>query len=368
VQSDRSSAASPARSAAGTGLTIGGTIIRYGEQAPRGGSGRASWCLFHGLEELRKARRDYGIALRLLIEVLPGGIGSLPEPYPLQSPHPRALGYTVGTRRVRQWFSLRKSFDERQEALDDPWRIRMETRLADAEGHARHALQAICNAYNFFDDITYDYPNALVEVSVGKTKRLVELIDDCHTMVHRFGELVGGFFGCEIEEANGVWFDRCLVSLLHLRFGNSTGFTARYVCVVCGADAGDCDHRLGQSYSKIAGLTNDGNCNICGERCEAHVAGNTYEVPASYRITDIEVQEVSLVNRPRDPLTRIEKRSLDPRMLADHLGRPPEPGERVLDHACMFPCGGFSHYGVPQSRTTRPIAGVRTPSPHKLEA
>lgn len=215
----------------------------------------------------------------------------------------------------------------------------------ESEHHARAALQAICNAYNYLDDLSHDYPDCLVEIKPGDTRALKELLDNCHELVHRYGELVGGLFGCHMEYKDGAWYDSCLVSLLHLRFGNSSGFTARYLCVICGRAVGDCEHLAGETYPMVAGVTNDGYCGICHDRCDTHAVGSTCEVEAGVRLADIQLQEVSMVPRPRDPLTRITHRTVEPEMFVDRLGRVPEPGEPVLCHACMYPCEGFRHFG-----------------------
>jgi hypothetical protein len=238
---------------------------------------------------------------------------------------------------------LAYAFDVRQTSLDDHVRTYLDGRLTAAEHHARAALQAICNAYNYLDDLTHDYPGSLVEVKSGEMKALEDLLDHCHGLIHRYGELVGGLFGCYLEHKDDGWYDGCLVSLLHLRFGNSTGFTARYICVICGAAAGDCDHHPREKYPRMAQVTSNGYCDICVDSCQDHQPGVTYEVQAGFRLADIDVLEVSMVSRPRDPLTRITQRSVDPQMIVDRLGRLPEPGEPVLCHACMYPCDGFRH-------------------------
>jgi hypothetical protein len=251
----------------------------------------------------------------------------------------------VGRSRVERWFGLRRAFDARMDSLSDRWGANLIDEFNEAERHARSALQAVCNAYNYLDDLTYDYEGYVIEVRPGEDRPLEEVLDHCHHLVHRYGELVGGLFGCPVEYKDDDWYDTCVVSLLHLRFGNSAGFTARYICAVCGEGAGDCHHNLGDSYPLTAGLNADGYCDICEDECEAHKVGSIYETEAGYRITDAMMQEVSLVRRPRDPLTRITHRSVNPERLIDRLGRLPEPGEPVLCHSCLYPCEGFRHLG-----------------------
>ena len=227
------------------------------------------------------------MALCRLISVMPGGLSRLPKPYPLSSSRAPA----------ERWFKLRHNIDTLQSQVDADTRSFLAECFTSSEQHARLALQSICNAY-FLDDLRHEYSEAFVEIKSSEFKPLMNLLDHCHTLVHRYGELVGGLFGCQMEYSDGLWYDTCRVSLLHLRFGQSSGFTARYVCTICGEEAGDCIHLRGHTYPKIAGNSGeDGNCDICGDTCHIHDVGTTYQVPADFRLSDIRLQEVSLVPR-----------------------------------------------------------------------
>ena len=248
----------------------------------------------------------------------------------------------VGQRRVYQWFALRREVDRIIAEADRPTRRYLSSNLSSAEEAARQALQLSCNAYNYFDDLRYEHLEHLIEIRPGDVRPLTWLLDRTHALIHRSGELVGGLFGCYMEFSDDHWYDTCLVSLLHLRFGQSAGFTARYVCDICDESAGDCAHRRGHTYSRIAEIV-DGHCSICRDECELHEQGRAYEVVAGFHPVDVDFQEVSLVVRPRDPLTRITKRSANRSNMTASLGYVPTVGIPVLDHSCMHPCAGFRY-------------------------
>lgn len=263
----------------------------------------------------------------------------MPPPYPLHARHPENLCDTVGHLRVEQWLRFRSAL------RSDRWHINAtEQDFRLAESQARSALKTACDAYDYIDDIAWDYPEHVLQLDGGELRTLEELLSRCHALAHRSGELVGGVFGCAFEHEDGHWYDRCRLSLMHLRFGSSAGFTARYVCTICKAAVGECLHERGIVYHVTATVTPEGFCDICGDRCEEHDPGATYGLRADLRLADIEMQEVSMVARPRDPLARIQKRSVDETTLRTVLGRVPHPDEHVECYLCMFPCRGFTQF------------------------
>jgi hypothetical protein len=295
------------------------------------------------------SRRKYGEALRKINIHVPGGVSSLPLAYPLHERHDVAVALRVGRMRVRSWFSLRNRLDD----LDEEVR-KCGSRLLDADWHEaeeaiRLSLKNAAESFNWLDDARQDLGrDQLINVQsfTGRSCPPIsmgDLVDDAHAAVHTTGEIVGGLFGCRITYKDGRWYDECIVSLLHLRFGNSVGMRVRYECTICRQDPSDCEHEPGLLYSVNAARTDNGECMICWEAgCSTHRPGDDYQVIARARMTDPVLREVSLTGRPRDPLARIAARSVDDEDLHSHLGRLPQPGDMVLDHACMYPCRGFT--------------------------
>lgn len=331
------------------GLIISGRVLRWGALPPAAGPARTQWCVGRGLTSLMDGRRNYGIGLRKVIAHLPNGAIDLPPSYPLHEHHSKDIALDIGRGRVRSWFSLRRRLGDLDERMHGRGLILFDTEWEAAEKACRTALQSAADSFNWLDDARYDLgPGQLIDVSsfTGRStqpRTVDDLVDSAHITVHAAGELVGGLFGCRMVHSDGRWFDECIVGLLHLRFGNSAGLWARYVCSICVQDPGDCEHEPGLAYPVTATRTPEGECTICEDtQCLAHKPGNTYEVIAYPRLTDPQLREVSLTPRPRDPLTRISGRSVDDEDLREQLGRLPESDEIVLHHGCMYPCSGYS--------------------------
>ena len=318
------------------GLIIGGRILRVGALPPAAGPARTQWCVDQGLSALTDSRKQHGTALRTVMLHLPNGPADLPSPYPLHELHPKSRALVIGRSRVASWFALRRRLP------GGGWE--------SAEQPGRAGLQAAADAFNWLDDARQDLgEEALVDVAsfigrAAKPQSVGSLIETAHATVHASGELVGGLFGCRITYEEGRWTDRCIVDLLHLRFGNSPGMAVRHLCSVCGLDAGDCGHEMGEPYTVRAARIGDGQCTVCRENdCAVHQPGTDYQVIARETLADPRLREVSLTPRPRDPLARIASRSVEDERLQAQLGRLPHPDEMVLDHACMYPCTGFVH-------------------------
>ncbi|UJH70443.1 hypothetical protein [Ornithinimicrobium sp. INDO-MA30-4] len=76
-------------------------------------------------------------------------------------------------------------------------------------------------------------------------------------------------------------------------------------CSVCGQLVEDCDHQMGEFYSKQIHRDDEGACSLCGAiNCE-HTEGETHSVEAYAEARNVKAREVSFVARPRYPQARI---------------------------------------------------------------
>ena len=338
------------------GLTVRGMVLRWGPLPPAAGPARTQWCVEQGLKSLMTSRKKYGVALRKVIAHLPNGVADLPPTYPLHELHAETAALDIGRRRVRSWFGLRNQLGNLDERMHSYGLRLFGTEWQAAEKAIREALQGAADSFNWLDDACQDLgKEQLVDVASftgqpSNPRSVGTLVDLAHASVHTAGEMVGGIFGCRMIYDDGRWYDECIVALLHLRFGNSVGLHVRYECSVCKNDPGDCEHEPGLTYLVQAARSTSDECTICGKaECFTHQIGSAYEIVANSKFADPRLREVSLTPRPRDPLARISGRSVDDDDLRARLGRLPEPDEVVLDHACMYPCSGFSEMPDPQS-------------------
>src|SRR5450755_6444 len=336
----------------GQGLLIKGRVLNFGPLPPPAGPARTDWCVERGLAALSSAGRNYGACMLIIMVHLPSGPNSLPKPYMMENTHCEKKSLVIGRSRVQQWFGLRSRMDSLDKAMHSLGLKLYDSKWHEAEKLGRAALQSSTDAFNWLDDAQLDLgAERLIDVasyltSMHEPRPMGELVDSSHALVHRAGEVVGGFFGCDMKYEKGRWFNECIVVLMHLRLGNSAGMRVRFRCSICQEDPGDCQHEVGETYPIEGGTSTDGECLICDEKgCAEHLPGTMYEVIAALRVVDATLREVSLTPRPRDPLARIAGRSVNHEYLVQQLGRSPVEGERILDHSCMYTCRGFQ--GMP---------------------
>ena len=137
-----------------------------------------------------------------------------------------------------------------------------------------------------------------------------------HHALDRAGAFTRRTFGCFLHQDGDGYEQRCPVALAHTRMGLSIGFIVRKVeCSICGKDPALCDHVTGRVY--------DGKC--CVRRLE-----------------EVELLEVSLVDRPAQPDARIHAISIDTGELREMLGPEFRPGMPVSCDRCLNPCTGLS--------------------------
>jgi hypothetical protein len=297
-----------------------------GPQPPAVGPERTNYCIERGLDALADALRSYGGALRRITPHLRDGL-RLPRTYALADIHSLSAARMIGDRRVEAWFALRDALHETDHRYREQLAVRyLGQDWQDAGDCARLGLDKACEAYRWLNDVALDVQPATSLDLKGfgfaratMPSEIHNLVAEAHGLAHSAGELVGGLFGCRIMRAQSGWVDTCKLSLLHLDFGLSPGWTQRLVCSICDADAGECDHILGQTYMSVEQVA----------------------TIATFKSVDPIMHEVTLVPRPRHPLARIAERGVEEQKLIAALGRKPREMENVLDHDCMYPCLGF---------------------------
>ncbi|MFJ8745851.1 hypothetical protein ACIRL2_41645 [Embleya sp. NPDC127516] len=191
----------------------------------------------------------------------------------------------------------------------------------ELEALARTSLARAVDAYNFLEDD--------------------ELSELAHQHAHNVAALAGGLFGCSIEFSDDTYWDVCKLTLMHDRCGMSAGFTSTCICSLCAQDIDTCQHLLDVGYDITVRHDVDGLCNICGQLNCLHIEGEIASVFPQPVTSDLQLHEVSLVSRPRDPLARFTKLELSKDVLLQELGE--DLHDRVICcYRCLHPCGGFS--------------------------
>jgi len=160
-------------------------------------------------------------------------------------------------------------------------------------------------------------------------------------LLHDRGRIIHDLFGCKVRMSGTTYYEDCPVLLSHVQLGFSVGGSANAICSICGQDPWDCEHIKGFRYDGVLCQTIESTCNIClKENCSHHV-GETYNsVEAVHIMTNLKVEEVSLVKNPANPLARIQTYTLGPDDIRDALLEAERelfiPGETVIHcHHCV---------------------------------
>lgn len=275
-----------------------------------------------------------------LVTTLPGGLLSLPRPYPLGHEHGWERAQVVGQRRVRDWFALRERLEAQASAASSVTghSITSSHRWVEGERVAREATKAAANSYRLLGAAVDEHARCFGAANADDRARLVDLCQRSHHLAHSIGEIHGGLYGCKARYDDGHWMEDCPVRLMHIPLGFSAGFSSRKVCSVCSKPLMTCAHVLGELYEVNMARDSTGRCSVCDERDCRHVVGELLTARAHARVVEADLHEVSLVPRPRDPRCRIESVEIDPATFVRRLGRMPAPEEEVWLHACMYPC------------------------------
>jgi hypothetical protein len=175
----------------------------------------------------------------------------------------------------------------------------------EAEEVAREALASAVRAFNLLED----FPEA----------------DDAHRLVHELGMFVSRHFGCEIAFEDGFWRWSCPVVIAHLRLGQSVGFTAKRLCSICreGILSQQCPHMPNETYRVTVENADYCPCGI--EHCAEHQPGAVIDVAPTAIIDEADLEEISWVRRPRDPLARIHSISYTTQQILGLMGAPEIP-------------------------------------------
>lgn len=338
---------------------IGGRVIRTGVPLPpASGPARQRVMRRDGHMALRESTRAYADSCRLLGEYADANLSDIPtweqttadlawrginstqaqqrylrriwEPVARQlrrRARRRSLGPAAGVLRVHQ---------TRMPALDlyrfAQHGLRLPTVEAltpttiayweGAERLARHALTRAVDAFNFLEE-TSEHEAA-------------------HRHAHEVAAFVSGLWGCEMTFEDGLYWDVCPVSLMHMRWGLSAGFTAVRLCSLCGEDLDECPHMIDTLYEVVVSRTPDGSCTACGGSACGHVIGEMVQARPHPIIREASLHEVSVVRTPRDPLARITRVDISPDLLRGGLGT--ESDDQLLTcYRCLHPCNGFTY-------------------------
>lgn len=201
---------------------------------------------------------------------------------------------------------------------------------SDAEPLARGALAEFAAAMNWLEDTP--------EFEVA------------HYRLDEAGRWIRETFGCWLAREGTSYTRTCPADIAHIRVGFSPGMkNVIRECSVCGQDprSPTCRHIKGRRYPAMRRLV-EGRCNLCGERTCGHVDGEPGDVDCFHWIVSAEIDELSLVPRPADPMARIMKVSVPLSGLVATLGLQGwSPGQDVSCDLCLRPCGGVREWDRP---------------------
>ena len=160
-------------------------------------------------------------------------------------------------------------------------------------------------------------------------------------LLHQKGRLIHDCFNCKVRMEGQTYYEECPVILAHIPLGFSIGGTADVICSICGKDPWDCEHITEVKYNRIPAQKVSGLCNICLKEDCNHVIGDLYDnVEAIRLIVKCELDHVSLVDNPANPLARIHMYTLAAEEVRETLPDAEKsafvPGKTVIHcHHCV---------------------------------
>jgi hypothetical protein len=192
----------------------------------------------------------------------------------------------------------------------------------EAEREARAALGLFAQSLNWAEDTAQE--------------------DKAHQLMDEAGSWVRRTFGCLLARSGDEYRQTCPVALAHNRMGMSIGGVAIRLCSICGEDLSECEHMPGTAYLVPGGKAPFGWCRVCMEESCDHDPSKQYRVPVIGYITQMDIHEVSLVDKPALPDARILEISVPVSELREALGDDFVPGVEVSCDQCLQPCQGLS--------------------------
>lgn len=287
-------------------------VLQVGDVPPPSGVPRTQFLMSRG----RAAERDAARSFRQFLNETDRYLADTTFPYSADPAGKQDVGEI--RRRETLWDVLRMRLVPTE--ADDPG-------LLVGERSARAALDHAVDAYR----------------DLSSTPR----VETAHRLMHRYGELVSGLYGCwmDWESGDGVWYDTCALVHAHSDYGVSVGFTTRRFCSICRLDISTCPHLSFQMYEVLATRYDDesiGKCSVCHRNACEHAVGAKYQVYPWLLMDDPVMHEASLTLDPREPRARITAIEMDPQP-----ARPKSSGARVRCRRCLHGCGGIRESARP---------------------
>jgi len=216
-------------------------------------------------------------------------------------------------------------------AAQEAWAASLELAETDYAASAKHADDAIS-----FGAHAFWYAEE------------TDLEDEMHNHLDKYGEWRRVLFGCKLNFDGTDYQQTCPVAIAHKRIGLSVGMLVRErVCAICQLRIPDeCKHRGERIYNVPGGIGPRGFCRVCGsEKCSTHATGQMYRTLQTRIVTDLELEEISFVRRPAQPLARITSIPVPWAQIADKLPNAVR-GDPINCDRCLNPCTGLQEYDL----------------------
>lgn len=166
--------------------------------------------------------------------------------------------------------------------------------------------------------------------------------EEVHLKLDAAGRWRRDQFRCAVDYSEGKYWETCPVALGHRRVGLSVGGVACRSCSICGLDFTECEHDPERTYLVPGGTAVANYCCICAAPdCSTHKTHLMYEASPIAIITEMHVDEISLVARPAFKDARIQREELLASELPLVNGRSAPAGAPLTCNKCLSDCGGL---------------------------
>jgi hypothetical protein len=173
--------------------------------------------------------------------------------------------------------------------------------------------------------------------------------EEAHQRLDEAGREVRSAFGCTLTRDGDGYVQDCPVALAHNRTGFSIGgVVGKRTCSLCGQDATECEHDKTIAYMVPGGQDDLGWCRVClaENDCE-HLPGELYRTSVVHFLSDLELEEVSLVSTPAHPEARPILIHVTRQQVEAQLGHQIPPNARVSCDRCLASCAGLTKHDWP---------------------